>query len=73
MAGFDAGAAQKNAVRQGWFLGSVSQNPYMIGYDAVEMCVKAAKGETVSDIDTGAVWYDASNMDDPEIAQLVYD
>ena len=45
----------------------------MIGYDAVEMCVKAAKGETVSDIDTGAVWYDASNMDDPEIAQLVYD
>ena len=73
VAGFDAGAAQKNAVRQGWFLGSVSQNPYMIGYDAVEMCVKAAKGETVSDIDTGAVWYDASNMDDPEIAQLVYD
>lgn len=73
VAGFDAGSAQKNAVRQGWFIGSVSQNPYMIGYYAVELCVKAANGEEVSDIDTGAVWYDATNIDDEDIAQLVYD
>ena len=37
VAGFDAGAAQKNAVRQGWFDGSVTQDPYQIGYQAVPL------------------------------------
>ena len=73
VAGFDAGAAQKNAVRQGWFYGSVTQDPYMIGYLAVEMAYKAANGEAVADADTGAQWYDASNIDDEMIAMLVYD
>lgn len=73
VAGFDAGASQKNAVRNGWFIGSVTQDPYMIGYYAVELAVKAANGETVEDIDTGAQWYDASNIDDEMIAMLVYD
>jgi ribose transport system substrate-binding protein len=45
----------------------------MIGYYAVELAVKAARGESVSDIDTGAKWYDASNMDHPDIAILLYD
>lgn len=73
VAGFDAGAAQKNAVRNGWLVGSITQDPYMIGYKAVELAVKAAKGEEVSDVDTGAKWYTAANIDDPDIAQLVYD
>ena len=73
VAGFDAGAPQKNAVRQGWFVGSVTQDPYQIGYQAVELAVKAANGEEVADIDTGAQWYTAENIDDPEIALLVYD
>lgn len=73
VAGFDAGAAQKNAVRQGWFYGSVTQDPYQIGYRAVELAVKAANGEAVSDVDTGAQWYNADNIDDPDIALLVYD
>ena len=73
VAGFDAGAAQKNAVRQGWFYGSVTQDPYSIGYNAVEMAYKAANGETVSDVDTGAQWYNADNIDDEMIALLVYD
>ena len=73
VAGFDAGAAQKNAVRQGWFYGSVTQDPYQIGYKAVELAVKAANGEAVEDVDTGAQWYDASNIDDEMIALLVYD
>jgi ribose transport system substrate-binding protein len=71
--GFDAGEAQKNAVRQGYFLGSITQDPYQIGYMAVELAYKAAMGESVSDVDTGAKFYDASNMDDPDIAQLLYD
>lgn len=71
--GFDAGEAQKNAVRQGYFLGAITQNPYMIGYLSVELAYKAAMGESVSDVDTGALFYDASNMDDPDVAQLLYD
>ena len=73
VAGFDAGAAQKNAVRQGWFYGSVTQDPYQIGYQAVALAVAAANGEAVEDVDTGAQWYDASNIDDERIALLVYD
>lgn len=71
--GFDAGQLQKNAVREGYFLGAITQNPYRIGYLAVELAYRAANGETVSDVDTGAIFYNASNMDDPEIAQLLYD
>lgn len=73
VAGFDAGQPQKDAIRQGWFYGSVTQDPYMIGYLAVELAVKAANGEEITDIDTGAHWYNAENIDDPEIALLVYD
>ena len=73
VAGFDAGAPQKNAVRNGWFIGSVTQDPYRIGYLSIELAVKAAKGEEVEDVDTGAQWYTAENIDDPDIAMLVYD
>lgn len=71
--GFDAGAGQKSAVRNGVFLGSITQDPFQIGYQAVALSVKAANGEAVADIDTGAKWYDASNMDQTDIAQLLYD
>lgn len=73
VAGFDAGSAQKNAVRNGWFLGSVTQDPVQIGYQAVALAVAAANGEEVADVDTGAKWYDATNIDDPDIAVLAYD
>ena len=69
VAGFDAGAAQKNAVRQGWFYGSVTQDPYQIGYQAVALAVAAANGEAVEDVDTGAQWYDASNIDGAAVRQ----
>lgn len=73
VAGFDAGAPQKNAVRNGWFIGSVTQDPYRIGYLSIELAAKAANGEAVEDVDTGAQWYTAENIDTPEIALLVYD
>ena len=73
VAGFDAGAAQKNAVRNGWFYGSVTQDPYQIGYQAVALAVAAANGEAVEDVDTGAQWYNAENIDDEMISLLVYD
>ena len=73
VAGFDAGKAQKDAIRAGLFLGSVTQDPYHIGYYAVEMAAAAAKGESVADKDTGAKWYDATNIDAADIKDLVYD
>jgi ribose transport system substrate-binding protein len=73
VAGFDAGTPQKNAVRQGWFVGSVTQDPYRIGYLAVELAYKASIGEAVEDVDTGAQWYTKENIDEPNIALLVYD
>lgn len=71
--GFDAGKAQKTAVKNGWFLGSITQDPYMIGYLAVELAYKACKGEPVTDCDTGCLFYNSENMDQPDIEQLLYD
>ena len=71
--GFDAGEAQKAAGRAGYFLGSITQDPYRIGYLAVELACRASQGETVSDVDTGAKFYNADNMDQEDIGILLYD
>ncbi|MCC8165713.1 MAG: substrate-binding domain-containing protein [Planctomycetes bacterium] len=71
--GFDAGSNQKDAVRSGAFYGSVTQDPYRMGYEAIRMAVDAANGKKVTDIDTGAKWYNSKNIDDPDIAVLLYD
>ncbi len=71
--GFDAGAGQKNAVREGYFLGSITQDPFQIGYKAVELAYKAHKGESVADVDTGAKFYNKDNMDNADIKGLLYD
>ncbi|MDO4547966.1 MAG: substrate-binding domain-containing protein [Clostridia bacterium] len=72
--GFDAGVNQKTAVREQWFYGSVTQDPYMIGYYAVELAVKAINGEPIDEIvDTGCQFYTYENMDDEAIAPLLYD
>ena len=72
-AGFDSGAVIKAAVADGTFLGAITQAPVAMGEKLVELMVAAANGETVEDVDTGAQWYTAENMDDPEIAQNLYD
>ncbi len=71
--GFDAGKKQLDAVRSGMFAGSITQDPVQIGYQAVKLSVAAAKGEAVSDVDTGALWYNASNMDDANIKPCLYE
>jgi ribose transport system substrate-binding protein len=71
--GFDAGKAQKAAIRNKFFLGAITQDPYQIGFKAVELAFKAFKKQAVADVDTGAKFYDSTNMDQPDIAQLVYD
>lgn len=72
-AGFDAGKLQKEAVLDGTVFGAVTQDSFQIGYKAVELAIKAAKGEPVEDIDTGAQWYTAENLSDPAIDALVYE
>jgi len=71
--GFDAGIRQKTAVRADYFLGSITQDPYNIGFKAVELAYMAVMGETVSDVDTGAKFYTSANIDDADIKDLVYD
>ena len=71
--GYDSGAAQIAAVRDGTIAGAITQNPVGIGYKSVEAAVKAIKGEAVDKhIDTGFYWYDKTNIDDPKIAAVLY-
>ena len=71
--GYDAGSGQKNAVKKGEMLGSVTQDPYEIGYQVVKLAKDICEGQKGEDIDTGAKWYDKDNMDEPDIAKLLYD
>lgn len=71
--GFDSGALQLDAVKSGVFYGSVTQDPVSIGYNAVKLAVASARGEAVADVDTGAQWYTADNMEDPDIAPCLYE
>jgi ribose transport system substrate-binding protein len=71
--GFDAGKAQKAAVKNKYFMGAITQDPVQIGFLAVDLAYKAIKGQKVADVDTGAKFYDASNMDQPEFGPLLYD
>jgi len=70
--GFDSGSIQLDAVKAGILAGSITQNPVQIGYQAVMLAAKAATGQAVNDIDTGCLWYDASNMDSAEVAPCLY-
>ncbi|MGD0728145.1 MAG: ABC transporter substrate-binding protein [Spirochaetia bacterium] len=71
--GFDAGKAQKAAIRNKYFFGSITQDPVRIGFLAVELAYKAIKKQPVADVDTGAKFYDSTNMDQPEFGPLLYD
>lgn len=72
--GYDSGAQQIEAIREGIMEGAITQNPIGIGYKAVEAAVMALRGEELSEtIDTGFYYYDASNIDDEEIAAVLYE
>ena len=71
--GFDSGTLQRDAIKAGEFFGSVTQDPYQMGYQAVGLAVRAANKEAVSDADTGSKWYNAANIDNEDIAILLYD
>jgi ribose transport system substrate-binding protein len=71
--GFDSGAAQVEAIRNGTMLGAITQNPVGMGEQLVDAAVKAMRGEQLPKvIDTGFFWYDKSNIDNPEIQAVLY-
>jgi ribose transport system substrate-binding protein len=71
--GYDSGQQQMDAIRSGAESGAITQNPIGIGYKCVEAAVKAYNGETLPKIiDTGFMWYDKTNIDDPEIQAVLY-
>ena len=71
--GFDAGKKLLDAVRAKTFAGAITQDPVQIGYQAVKLAVEAADGKSVSDVDTGAKWYNAENMDADDIKPCLYE
>lgn len=72
--GYDSGKQQMDAIRAGTEAGAITQDPIGIGYKCVESAVKAINGETLpKTIDTGFHYYDKTNIDDPEIAALLYE
>ena len=71
--GFDAGSIIKAAVKDGTFVGAVTQSPLMMGYYAIYALTAAANGQELEDVPTEGYWYDATNMDDEDIAPNLYD
>jgi ribose transport system substrate-binding protein len=71
--GYDSGQQQIDAIKSGVEAGAITQNPIGIGAKCVEAAVKAIKGESQpKTIDTGFFWYDKTNIDNPEIAAVLY-
>jgi len=66
--GFDSGATIVSAVESGKMYGAVTQSPRYQGQITVDLLTMIANGETVKDEETPAFWYNASNMNDAEIA-----
>lgn len=72
--GFDSGKTQLEAIRDGRQAGAVTQAPVLMGYETVVAAIKALNGQELPKvIDSGYQWYDASNMDDEEIAGNLYE
>ena len=72
--GFDSGKTQIDAIKNGQQAGAVTQSPVKMGYETVVAAIKAANGQELPKIiDSGFAWYDAENIEDPEIAANLYE
>ena len=66
--GFDAGTNQYNWIKDAGasyalLVGSVAQDSYSIGYEAVMLAIAKLEGGTVADKGIGGQWYTAENID----------
>lgn len=74
--GFDAGDRQIDWIKENskpLLLGSVAQNSYALGYEAVSQVIKACQGQEVTDkITTDGVWWDINNYEAMIEQKIVY-
>ena len=74
--GFDAGSKQiewMKATTGPKLVGSVAQDSFKIGYNAVLQCIAAVEGGTAKPVDIAGAWYDAANIDQMIKDNLVYE
>lgn len=71
--GFDATEEEVQALQDGSIYGLVAQNPYGMGYAAIVASARSILDMgNEAEIDSGYVWVDADNMEEGEIAAMLY-
>ncbi len=75
--GFDCGTNQYNWIKDAGatyahLVGSVAQDSYNIGYEAVKMAIAKINGETVEDVGIAGQWYTAENIDALQDQNIFY-
>lgn len=74
--GFDAGTKQIDWMKKTTgpkLIGSVAQDSYQIGYNAVEQAIFALEGKEVTDnVAIAGSWWDATNVDEMVANNIVY-
>lgn len=66
--GFDCGTNQYNWIKDAGknyalLVGSVAQDSYKIGYEAVKLAIAKLEGQEVADVGIGGQWYTTENID----------
>ena len=75
--GFDAGTNQYNWMKDAGanyalLVGSVAQDSYNIGYEAVKLAITKLEGGTVADVGIGGAWYNKDNIDELKDKNVFY-
>lgn len=75
--GYDAGSKQiewMKATTGPKLVGSVAQDSFQIGYQAVEQAIMALEGKEVTEkVDISGAWWNAENVDEMIASNLVYE
>ena len=75
--GFDAGTNQYDWIKDAGancalLVGSVAQDSYSIGADAVKLAIAKLEGKEVKDVGIGGQWYNKDNIDDLKNKNIFY-
>ena len=75
--GFDAGTNQYDWIKDGGascalLVGSVAQDSYSIGAEAVKLAIAKLEGEDVADVGIGGQWYNKDNIDELKDKNIFY-
>ena len=75
--GFDAGTNQYNWMKDAGanyalLVGSVAQDSYNIGYEAVKLAITKLEGGEVGDKGIGGAWYNKDNIDELKDKNVFY-